>query len=144
MKFYDDLKISELEDGKQYAMTQGGNGYSDGVWVTKNGEEITLRHFWTPDIKEYDKEGFYYSDESDGVYYPKEATYDQIYVVHKDIMQVAPDAVSYFFEEMTLIEFYELVFLETQEKYNSEYVFPAHLQGKMKVFDRHRNLMHQN
>jgi len=144
MKFYDDMRIQEMEEGKQYAITQGGNGFSDGVWVVRHGDEIEVRHFWSEITEEDQEKDIYTYHEEDNVWYPRQLDDDRIDVVHKDLMQVIPDAIGYIYEDMTLSEHYELVVMGVNGLYWEGYRYPKHLKGKFKTYDREKNLLFTN
>ena len=140
--YHDKLKIKDMVEGKPYTITQGDNGYSDGVMVTKNGDELRLRHFWTDWVEKEDKEGYYFKE--GGLFYPSDVKADQIMVAHKDIMQIVPDAITYTFEDMTLGDFYGIVemglyYLEDE----ADFAVPNHLKGKHVTYDRNGNKLHE-
>lgn len=144
LDYQDKLKIKDMEEGKTYPITQGDNGYSDGVMVTKNGDELRLRHFWEEDWveEEGNEDGAYFKE--DGLYYPTDKDWDQTDVIHKDIMQILPDAVEYTFEEMTLGEFYEIVVMGIYyEKEEEGFAVPKHLKGKYVTYNREGNRLHE-
>lgn len=143
LDYQDKLKIKDMEEGKTYPITQGGNGYSDGVMVTKNGDELRLRHFWEEDWveEEGNEDGAYFKE--NGLYYPTDMDWDQTDVIHKDILQILPDAIEYTFEEMTLIEFYEVVVMGLYYERNEEgFVVPNHLKGKCITYNREGKKLH--
>lgn len=143
MIMMDELKISEMKDGEKYPMTQGGHGYSDGVWAEREGDNIKIRHFWVEDILKFNgSKDYYFFDEEDGVCYPKKLEEDIINCIHKDVMQMIPDAITYDFEDMTLSEFYDVVILglfDLQDEKN--HIVPKHLDGKQKHYNRNGKLL---
>lgn len=144
MELMDDMKISEMEEGKQYPASQGGHVYSTGVWFAKHGDEIETRHFWNKEILKYSSDGMYYLDEEDGVCYCKDEDDDMFDWYHKDVMQVLPDAIAYTFEEMTLAEFYDLVVLGVFHLRYDGYTYPKHLKGTVRYYTRTGELKDQN
>lgn len=143
MEFLDKMLIRDMEEGKRYPATQGNNGYSDGVWFTKHGDEMELRHFWTKEILKYDKDGYYSINEEDGVCYPKDPSSDMTEWIHKDLMQVIPDAITYRFEDMTLSDFHEIVVMGLFYMETDNYVFPKHLKGKVRRYNRNLELINE-
>lgn len=141
-EFKDTMKISEMVEGTKYACTQQGHGFSDGVWMTKRGNEIELRHFWSKEQLDHNKDGFYTYDENDEVCYPTKATDDQKDFIHADIMQVIPEAITHQFEDMTLAEFYDVVFMGIYYMTSDGYDFPKHLEDKRKVYSRDGEFMY--
>lgn len=136
MNYQDTLKISEMEEGNKYACTQQGHGYSDGVWMTKRSNEIEIRHFWKHDKSELSEDGYYFFDETDQVCYPKKAEDDQTDIIHSDIMQVIPEAITYQFEDMTLGDFYDVVFMGIYYMASEDHIFPSHVKDMRRVFSR--------
>lgn len=136
MNYQDNMKVSEMEEGKKYPCTQQGHGYSSGVWMTKQGNEMTLRHFWEKEVMKNDDTGFYFFDENDEVCYPTNPKDDQTDVINADIMQVIPEAITYQFEDMTLAEFYENVSMGIYYMTSDGYDFPRHLKDTKKVYSR--------
>ena len=133
MNYQNSLKIGEMEEGKKYPIRQG-NGGSDGVWLTKNGNEMSIRHFW--EKSEYTEgDDFYKYNEEDGVYYEQEPA--PITVIHTDLFQVVDGAYQHKFEDMTLEYFYEVVFLGYvhNEIFFGEEKLPSHLKHTLKFFD---------
>ncbi|PGT89888.1 hypothetical protein [Bacillus thuringiensis] len=129
IKYCDKMQVKDMKDGVAYPITQGDNGYSDGVWATKNGDEIRLRHFWETGGDGYMAENGVYVDDDNDV--------DSTDVIHKDVMQVIPDAISYTFEEMTLAEFYEVVSIGLWDlEMDGDFVLPKHLKGKYVTYKR--------
>lgn len=133
--YQDELKIKDMEEGKPYPMTQRNNGFSDGVMVTKTGDELRLRHFWTDWVEKDNANGEYFKE--DGLYYPTDTDWDQTDVIHKDIMQIVPEAIEYTFEEMSLAEFYDNVFMGIYyEREEKDFAVPKHLKGKYVTYNR--------
>lgn len=132
MNYQNDLNIGEMTEGKKYAIQQG-NGGSDGVWLTKNGDKITIRHFW--EKSEHTDDPFYKYNEVDGVCYEAEPT--PIIEVHKDLLQVISGAFEHKLEEMTLEYFYEVVFLDYvhNDLIFGEEKLPLHLKHTLKFYD---------
>lgn len=137
MEYQNELKIGEMTEGKRYAMRQGHGG-SDGVWLTKNGDEITMRHFWEKSEYTEDKD-FYQYDEEDGVCYEVEPS--PIIKIHKDLLQVIEGAFEHKLEDMTLSYFYDVVFLDY---IHNDLIFgteklPLHLKHALKFYDENGN-----
>ena len=131
MKYKDSMHISEMVEGEEYPITQGSHGYSDGVWISKSGDEITLRHFWTQD-----SDNFYFYDEKDEVWYPKDKNYDQFDVYDKAILTLLPD-------DMTLSDFYEDVHMAIYDKKMNGDTFPEHLKKIVRTYSRDKELLYE-
>lgn len=137
MNYSEHLAIGEMEENKRYAITQGGHGYSDGLWVEKEGDTLTLRHFWNPSHLNETNTDYYMLDEHDQVCYPKKEEDDLVDVLHKDIMQIIPEAITYNFEKMTLGAFFEIVYMGLYYLRDEEnFVIPKHLLGAYKTYNR--------
>lgn len=116
-----------MEEGAKYPIQQN-QSYSDGVFLSKTDQSISIRHFWLSDSDD----GYYFLDEKDQVWYPKNEE-DLITTVHKDIISLSPYLKHVAFEDMKLEEFYEAVFIGVCHNMIAidGYKLPVNLVGKI-------------